>query len=219
MMLPVPATPKTEPAARPQKDTAMPKDAATMRPATGTDTDRETSRHGTRTTFVHLFIVALEFGLLFVQYNRMEALAFDLLPDLADIDLGLFYGSHLMGVLWVMLVIFVSYISWEATIRLHEQDSKASGAASGALRATVIGFWLMNAATMVFEFVLFRMLVHDFSSLGIAGAAELFGLIMVAAHQACAFWIMKHIVKHVFFRSRHTAEADDPAGTEDTRTL
>jgi hypothetical protein len=55
-----------------------------------------------RTTFVHLFIVTLEAALLAVQYVRMEALAFDVLPDIADIDLGFMYGSHLMGLLWVM---------------------------------------------------------------------------------------------------------------------
>ena len=210
MTPPGPCSLNTDRAAKPTEEIAMPKDAAAMRTAEAT-TDRRAPRHGARMTFVHLFIIALEVGLLFVQYNRMEALAFDLLPDLADIDLGFFYGSHLMGVLWVMIVILVSWISWEATICLHERGA----AASGALRATVVGFWLMNAAVMVFEFLLFRMLVHDFSSLGVAGAAELFGLIMVAVHQACSFWIMKHVVKHVFFRSRDAAEADRRADTVD----
>lgn len=158
------------------------------------------------TTFVHLFIIALEIGLLAVQYFRMEALTFDLLPDIADLDFGFFYGTHLMGGLWLMLVVFVSYICWESTIRLHQRGKSASG----ALRATVISFWLLNAATMVFEFVLFRMLVDDFSSLGIAGAAELFGLIMVAAHQACSFWIVKNVVRD-FFHTERTAQASSDA--------
>lgn len=194
----------------------MPRDTAQIHAARKADAAAaDAPRHGTRTSFVHLFIIALEIGLLFVQYSRMEALAFDLLPDLADIHLGFFYGSHLMGVLWVMIVILVSWVSWEATIRLHDCGSEASG----ALRATVIGFWIMNAAVMVFEFILFRMLVHDFSSLGMAGAAELFGLIMVAVHQACSFWIMKHVVKHVFFRNRAAAGPDDRADTTDSEPL
>lgn len=147
-----------------------------------------------RTTFVHIFIVALEIALLSVQYVRMEALAFDVLPDIADVNLGFMYGSHLMGLLWVMIVIFVSYITWECTIRLHEKGREASG----ALRAAWIAFWVFNIAAMIFEFVLFRMLVDDFDSLGIAGAPELFGALMVAAHQAASFWIMKNVVRQLF---------------------
>ncbi|MCE8519265.1 hypothetical protein KBY31_21300 [Ruegeria pomeroyi] len=147
-----------------------------------------------RTTFVHIFIVVLEVALLAVQYVRMEALAFDVLPEIADVDLGFMYGSHLMGMLWVMIVIFVSYTTWECTIRLHERGKEASG----ALRASWIAFWLFNLAAMVFEFVLFRMLVDDFDSLGIAGAPELFGALMVAAHQAASFWIMKNVVRQLF---------------------
>lgn len=147
-----------------------------------------------RTTFVHLFIVTLEVVLLAVQGMRMEALAFDFLPEIADVDLGFMYGSHLMGALWVMIVIFVSYVTWECSIRLHDQGREASG----ALRAAWIAFWLFNLAAMVFEFILFRMLVDDFGSLGFAGAPELFGLLMVAAHQASSFWIMKNVVGQLF---------------------
>jgi hypothetical protein len=134
-------------------------------------------------------------ALLLVQYFRMEALAFDVLPDLADIDLGFMFGSHLMGVLWTMIVIFVSYTTWECTIRLHDRGRDASG----ALKLATLGFWAVNVVAMVFEFVLFRLLVDDFNTLGIAGAPELFGLLMVVAHQAASFWIMKHVVRQLFF--------------------
>lgn len=158
-----------------------------------------------RTTFVHIFIVTLELALLAVQYVRMEALAFDVLPDIADVNLGFMYGSHLMGVLWVMIVILVSYTTWECTIRLHALGQDASG----ALRLAWIAFWLFNLAAMVFEFVLFRMLVDDFDSLGIAGAAELFGALMVAAHQAASFWIMKNVVREIFLPSNEKDHSND----------
>ncbi len=185
-------TPKSDPSSgSPLADTAT--GAATQEYAGYAGRLRRLTSNS-RTTFVHLFIVALEISLLAVQYVRMEALAFDVLPEIADVDLGFMYGSHLMGVLWVMIVIFVSYTTWECTIRLHDLGRNATG----ALRVAWFAFWVFNLAAMIFEFVLFRMLVDDFDSLGIAGAPELFGALMVAAHQAASFWIMKNVVRQLF---------------------
>lgn len=148
-----------------------------------------------RAALIHGFIILLEIGLLAVQGFRAEEAAFDMLPGLADIDLGIMYGSHLLGVLWVMIVIFVSYTAWDGAIRLHTRGADASG----ALKLGTAFVWLVNLAAMVFEFVLFRMLVDDFNAVGVTGAAELFGVLMVAAHQVACFWIMRNVIRQFFF--------------------
>ena len=147
-----------------------------------------------RAIFVHCFILLLEAGLLTIQYVRMEAVAFDLLPEIADAHLGGVYGSQLMGALWMMVVIFISYIFWEIVIRLQERG----GESSWALRVACIAFAVFNAAAMVFEFTLFRMLVDDLSTLGFNGEAELFGALMVGVHQAASLWIVRNIVRQIF---------------------
>ena len=77
-----------------------------------------------------------------------------------------------------------------------------------ALPLTVRAGWFLIAA-MIFEFVLFRMLVDDFDSLGIAGAPELFGALMVAAHQAASFWIMKNVVRQLFLTDEGLGGGDE----------
>lgn len=156
-----------------------------------------------RATFSHIFLVSVELALLSVQFFRMEALAFDVLPELADLDFGFMYGSHLMGIIWLLVVVLLSYVGWELAIRLYSQGS----AASGALKLTTIGIWIINFAAMAFEFVLFRMLVDDFNGIGFAGVAELFGLLMVAAHQIASFWIMKNVVRSLYL-------SDEPEQTQ-----
>ena len=150
-----------------------------------------------RATFGHIFLFSIEIALLAVQFFRMEALAFDLLPELADLDFGFMYGSHLMGVIWLLVVVLLSYVGWELAIRLYEQGK----AASGALKLTTLGVWAANFAAMAFEFTLFRMLVDDFNDIGLAGVAELFGLLMVAAHQIASFWIMKNVVRSLYLNT------------------
>lgn len=176
---------------------SMPKEklTSTMEITNSSSQDRPQPFKHQRTTFVHLFIIALEVGLLWVQFSRMEVAAFDLSPNLADRDFGFFYGSHVFGALWLMMVVLVSYASWEYTIRLHQQGKSASG----ALRASVIFWWLANGAAMFVEFNLFHQLMGDASSLGMSGSAQLLSTLMVAIHQACSFWIMKNVIRQLFF--------------------
>lgn len=143
-----------------------------------------------RPVLVHTFIILVELTLLTIQYFRMEVLAFDVLPDLADLNLGFMYGSHLLGLTWLLVVILISYVTWELVIRVHSHGYDVS-------RETwvfLIAMCIMNGMAMIFEFILFRMLVKDFANIGVAGAAELFGLLMVAVHQLASFWIMKNVV-------------------------
>ncbi len=119
----------------------------------------------------------------------MEVLAFDVLPDLADIDLGLIYGSHLMGITWLLIVILISYATWGLIIRVHE-DKKPSH----VLWVVVVFICLVNLGAMIFEFALFRMLVEDFNN-QLANAAELFGILMVITHQIASYWIMRNIIR------------------------
>ncbi len=172
-------------------------------PKTGADNAmQKISTINPRATLGHIFMITVETALLLVQFFRMETLAFDVLPELADIDLGFMYGSHLMGLIWLLVVVLVSYTSWECAIRLHGQEAKSSV----TLKLATICLWMINAGAMVFEFVLFRMLVDDFGSQGFAGAAELFGLLMVATHQIASFWIMKNVVRKLFLDDEDTTE-------------
>lgn len=153
---------------------------------------------GLRGWLAHVFMIAKELALLSVQFFRMEALAFDLLPDLADLDLGFMYGSHLMGAIWLMVVVLLSYAAWECAIRLQERGE----ASSAALRIGTLLIWIFNLGAMVFEFVLFRMLVDDLGNqgLGFTGAAELFGLLMVFTHQMASFWITRNVIREMFLK-------------------
>ena len=135
----------------------------------------------------------------------MEAVAFDLMPAIADVQVGGIYGSTLLAVIWVMVIILVSYATWESTIRVHERGDQASRALIIACGA----FWLFNLGAMVFEFILFRMIVDELIDLGFPIAPELFGTLMVAAHQAASFWIMKNVVGQFFHLRRRSKENED----------
>ena len=123
---------------------------------------------------------------------RMEILAFEVLPDLADQDFYIMHGSHLMGIIWLLVVILVSYASWETIIKLIETEKRKL-----TLYVVTGAFFLVNCVAMVFEFVLFRLLVEDFNN-QFSNAAELFGLLMVFAHQMASFWIMKNVVRAMY---------------------
>lgn len=145
--------------------------------------------------FAHIFVVTLEALLLGVQYVRMEALAFDFMPEVADFDLGFMYGSHGLGIIWVMGIVLVSYLTWFHTLHLPEQGQ----AASTTQKAATLVLWAGNVLMMYFEYVLFRMLVEDLDIAGGPLAAKLFGVLMVFTHQVACHWIVSG-----FFRRRET---------------
>jgi hypothetical protein len=144
----------------------------------------------------HIFVVTLEGLLLGVQYVRMEALAFDFMPEVADIELGIMYGSHALGIIWVMGIVLVSYLTWYHTLRLLEIGK----AASPTQKAATLVLWAGNVLMMYFEYVLFRMLVEDLDIVGGPLAAKLFGVLMVFTHQVACHWIVSG-----FFRRRMAA--------------
>ncbi len=100
-----------------------------------------------------------------------------------------------MGIIWLFVVIFVSYATWELIIRVHDAESP-----SKVLWASVVFVFLVNIGAMIFEFVLFRMLVEDFNN-QFSNAAELFGILMVITHQMASFWIMKNVIRELFIQS------------------
>ncbi|MGM0743587.1 MAG: hypothetical protein ACQEVT_18705 [Pseudomonadota bacterium] len=141
--------------------------------------------------FAHVFVWTLEFLLLGVQFVRMEELAFDFLPGTADYDLGIMYGSHAVGIVWVMTIVLVSYLTWYNTVLLLDQGREASS----TLKAKVLAYWAGNFGVMYFEFICFWLLVEDLDIVGGALAAKLFGILMVFTHQVACHWIVSGLVR------------------------
>ena len=75
----------------------------------------------------HAFVILIEVFLLGIQFLRMKALAFDVLPDLADARILFIYGDNVLGIVWVLAVIFASYVFWELIIRLNGTTNPSRG--------------------------------------------------------------------------------------------
>lgn len=162
-----------------------------------------------RTLAVHAFLIALELVVFGIQYSRMEIFAFDMFPAIADQQFAGIYGSHAMATAWLMLMILISYGTWEATVRAHALGP----AAPVPLRGMVAAFWIANLAAMVLEFAMFRLVIEDRSGGDWFLAAEIFSALLVFGHQVASWWVVTNILPQFLF-ARSAADAA-PAAPDD----
>ncbi|MEX0405135.1 hypothetical protein ABGN05_05605 [Aquibium sp. LZ166] len=147
-----------------------------------------------RNAFAHLLIITIELLLLFVQYQRAEIFAFDVLPEFADVQFLFLYGSHYVGILWVVLVILFTYVFWELVLKL--QEPKILGKGRLILYAAMI-VGLFNALVVVGEFIFFSKLIDSGNTSSLDTVlALIIGAIGVGAHQITSLWIMKHVIRN-----------------------
>tara|TARA_B100000315_G_scaffold241066_1_gene261543 strand:- start:1268 stop:1756 length:489 start_codon:yes stop_codon:yes gene_type:complete len=158
-----------------------------------------------REIFAHTFFIVLELVLLFVQYQRAEVFAFEVLPEFADVEFFFIYGSNLIGVLWLLLVVFFTYIFWEFLLKIIDDRKKDEAERNPNINYIKFSFLIIlifNVGVIFGEFMFFTKLIADDLASGTDSIlALLVGIIMVGAHQVASFWIMQNVV-HVFFFSK-----------------
>lgn len=143
----------------------------------------------------HALIIGIEIGLLTIQFLRMSAVAFDELPSVSDVQILFLYGNDLVGLVWLLMIIAVTYASAEAMLRVLGNWEGETLAMKGIAAALIT----LNAAMCVFEFHLFHSAIHDLGAGGAAVPTWLLGFLMLAAHQFAALWIMHNVIGRLFF--------------------
>lgn len=143
----------------------------------------------------HALIIAIELGLLTIQFLRMSAVAFDELPSVSDVQILFVYGNDLVGLVWLLMIVAVTYACAEAVLRVSGNWERETLTMKGIAAALIA----LNAAMCVFEFHLFHSAIHDLGARGASVPTWLLGFLMLAAHQFAALWIMHTIIGRLFF--------------------
>lgn len=166
-----------------------------------------------RIVLVHAFLIGMELVVFAIQFMRMEVFAFDVIPEIADLELFGIFGSQIVAGAWVMVMIFVSYGTWEVTVLFAALEREATMRE----RATLGLFWLANVAAMGVELFLFHEAVDDRVGTGIFGVAEIFAALLVFVHQVASWWVVTNILPHFLFARRETVPARDETAPHDRR--